>query len=132
MNLLAMTRLTGNILLIVGIFLLTMFIVWGKAIMPFHVVIVGALALAGGIAQFIVSVLRPKEIKPAWDEQSVASHRGSYQFGYWSALIGFWALFIYSQVFNTNLDGSFLWMGIVLMGAPSVWMVIATILGRAG
>ncbi|WP_175498458.1 hypothetical protein [Sulfitobacter marinus] len=132
MNLLAITRLTGNILLIAAVLLLTIMMFWGTAIAPFHVIVIGALALLGGVAQFMVSVMRPRDIKPAWDEQSVASHRGSYQFGYWSALIGFWALFLYSRVSNTEVDSSFLWVGVILMGAPSLWMIIATFLGRAG
>jgi len=125
MNLLTLTRLACNILLISAGALLLVLALSGWVIGPLHLFYLGALAVAGGFVQFVMSVLRPKTIKPAWDEQTVASHRGAYQFGYWAALICFWVFLA------ADVSGALLWTGIILVCAPSIWMAIATLSGRA-
>jgi len=126
MNLLTIARLASNIALVLGAVLLFSFVLLGRELEARHLLAFGALALAGGVLQFIVSLFRPKSIRPAWDEQTVASHRGSYQFGYWAALVGFWGLFAF------GVPEAFLITGIILICAPSVWMTVATLTGRAG
>lgn len=126
MNLLTITRLVCNLMLSAGAALLILYAISGRALEPTHLLAIGVLALAGGGAQFVVSIIRPRTIRPAWDEQTVASHRGSYQFAYWIALIGFW-IFLAADV-----QSAFLWTGVILICAPSVWMAIATLMGRAG
>ena len=132
MNALSTTRFSANVLLgLAGALLLVAALV-GKAPLPGWVLTIGAIALFGGVAQFIASVLSPKSIRPAWDEQTVASHRGSYQFGYWMALLAFWLFFALTQLGNLDPQTAFLWLGPVLIITPSVWMIIATLTGRAG
>ncbi len=126
MNLLTLTRLVCNIMLLIAAVGFLGLALAGQAPQFVYLLILGALAVLGGCAQFAVSVLRPRSIQPAWDEQTVAAHRGSYQFGYWAALLGFWTLLI------TGNSDDFIWLGVVLVCAPSVWMVVATMMGRAG
>lgn len=130
MNLLTLTRLLCNIALMIGAIALLVLALIGQPIRPVHLWAFGALAVLGGAIQFAVSVLRPKTIRPAWDEQTVAAHRGSYQFGYWAALIGFWGLLASGG--SGGSSGGFLWLGVVLICAPSAWMVLETLRGRAG
>ena len=126
MNLLTIARLASNIALVLGAILLFSFVLLGRELNAAYLIAFGALALAGGVLQFIVSLFRPKSIRPAWDEQTVASHRGSYQFGYWATLVGFWCLFA------LGVPEAFLIIGIILICAPSAWMAVATLIGRAG
>lgn len=132
MNLLTLTRLGGNFLVLGAAGAFVVSAIAGGSVQPWQVAVMGALALLGGLAQMLVSIVRPKTIKPAWDEQTVASHRGSYQFGYWAALIGFWCLLGLSQFAGIDLGIAFVWLGVILLSAPSAWMVVSTLLGRAG
>ena len=94
--------------------------------------VLGGFALLGGIAQFIVSILWPDNIKPTWDEQNVAAHKGAYQFGYWVALLAFWVLALLVQLQVITAAVAFLCLAPILIAAPSLWMVTATLMGRAG
>lgn len=132
MNLLSTTRMASNITLIIAVAAIAVFAVLGGSVEPYLIVILGGIAVIGGIVQFAVSILRPGTIKPTWDEQNVASHRGSYQFGYWSALIGFWVFLALNHWLAVDFGTAFLWMGVILVSIPSIWMALATILGRAG
>ncbi|MES0808420.1 hypothetical protein ABLO27_02980 [Roseibium sp. SCPC15] len=132
MNALTLTRLAANLLLVCGIAGVLFSIAVGVPIESGYIIGLGAVAILGAVAQFVVSIFRPRAIRPSWDEQTVASHRGSYQFGYWAALIGFWVLFFLSQSRGLEASEALLWIGAVLICAPSVWMAIATFRGRAG
>ncbi|MEM9630120.1 MAG: hypothetical protein AAGA50_02255 [Pseudomonadota bacterium] len=132
MNALTLTRLSANLLLVFGIAAVIVSILAGYPIEARYIIGLGAVAVLGAVTQFAVSIIKPRAIRPSWDEQTVASHRGSYQFGYWAALIGFWALFFLSQSRGVDANEALLWIGAVLICAPSVWMAIATFRGRAG
>lgn len=132
MNLLSTARLLANITLLILVAAILVFAMSGGPMQPNVLLVLGGVALFGGLVQFLVSALKPETIRPTWDEQNVASHRGAYQFGYWAALIGFWVVFAVNHWLAVDLESAFLWMGVILVSAPSAWMAMATILGRAG
>ncbi|NVK33182.1 MAG: hypothetical protein HWE23_01805 [Rhodobacteraceae bacterium] len=132
MNLLSTTRLAVNTTLVVAAAAITVFAVLGGSIESRSLILLGGIAVLGAIAQFAVSIVSPGTIRPTWDEQNVAAHRGSYQFGYWLALIGFWVFLGLNHWLAVDLETAFLWMGVILVSIPSVWMVLATLFGRAG
>lgn len=125
MNPLATTRLAANLL--VTAFGLGLLALYGftNTISSELVLWLGGLAILGGLSQFIVSVISPRSIRPAWDEMAAATHRGAYQFGYWCAVLGFWLFFFLTQYFETSLKGALLALGILLICAPSAWMAVA-------
>lgn len=132
MNILATTRLGANIALAGFLTVFTAMLIIGGSVDLRWVWAAGALAIAGSVAQFAVSVLRPRAIATAWDEQSVAAHRGSYQFGYWTALMGFWGLIILVHMGRIEPMQALIILGPVLAAAPSLWMIGASWSGRAG
>ena len=127
MNPLAFTRLAANLLVaafgagLLGIYAFT------QAVTAELVLWLGGLAVLGGLSQFIVSMIYPRSIRPAWDEMAVASHRGAYQFGYWCAVVAFWIIFFSTQSTATNTEGALLALGVLLICAPSAWMAAATL-----
>ncbi len=132
MNTLTVARFTTNLLIGGAGVALFVYAILGTPSFPAWILIIGAIAVLGGVAQFVASILYPKTIRPAWDEQTVASHRGSYQFGYWMALIAFWLLFGLTQWGEVEAQTAFLWLGPILIATPSIWMIVATLSGRAG
>ncbi len=132
MNVLTKARLAGNLLLALAVLALGAAVLTGREISPTWIWALGALAIAAGVIQFIVSVAFPRSIRPAWDEQTVASHRASYQFGYWAGLIAFWGLFAGVQGGAVDAETALLWLAPILIAAPSLWMAGATAAGRAG
>lgn len=132
MNTLSTTRFGANLLVGGAAIAVLCAGLIGAAVSPIWILSIGALAVVGAIAQIAASILRPAAIRPAWDEQAVASHRGSYQFGYWVALVAFWVFFVLTQWGGLDPQTAFLWMGPILIAAPSAWMIIATFAGRVG
>ena len=132
MNPLAMTRMIANLALVVT--MLSSFIAafLGHGVSPIWVWLTASVAIAGGVAQFLVSIIRPSSIRPAWDEQVVASHRASLQFGYWTALLLYFVLFLLTQLGSLGFGTAFLLLAPILSAAPSVWMLGAAMIGRAG
>ena len=127
MNPLAITRLAANLMVSAfGVGLLGVYVIT-QAVTPELVLWLGGLALLGGLSQFMVSVIFPRSIRPAWDEMVVASHRGAYQFGYWCTVIAFWVFFFLTQYSTMKLDGALLTLGVLLVCAPSVWMAVAAL-----
>ncbi len=94
--------------------------------------IIGGVGIGGALAQFAVSVLAPRAIRPAWDEQVVRSHAGSHAFGYWMTLATFLALFVATQAGWLPAEAAFYWLAPVLAAAPSLYMLGASLAGRAG
>lgn len=92
---------------------------------------IGIVAVGGALAQFAVSVLVPGAIRPAWDEQVVRSHAGSHAFGYWMTLAVFLGLFLATEAGWVAPEAAFFWLAPVLAAAPSVYMLGASLLGRA-
>ncbi len=131
-NPLTVTRLAANIGLVGVLLAFGVAAVTGNAGGSFWTWMIGGVAITGAVAQFLVSMIWPKAIRPAWDEQVVASHKAALQFGYWTALCGFVILFGLTQF--AGLDGgvAFLLMAPILAAAPSVWMIGAAMAGRAG
>jgi hypothetical protein len=99
---------------------------------PVWVWLIGLTAIAGAVAQFVISILRPKATAAAWDEQVTASHRASLQFGYWTALTAFVVLFAMTRTDHVSPELAFYLLAPVLGAAPSLWMVGASLAGRAG
>ncbi len=131
-NPLALTRFLANAALVIIMLAFVLAILLNDAISPYWVWMIGGVAIGGAIAQFIVSILAPKSIRPAWDEQVVASHRASLQFGYWMALGTFLILFLLTQFGTLDASIAFFAMAPILGAAPSVWMMGAALAGRAG
>ncbi len=132
MNPLATTRMIANLALVVTMFSLFFAAVLGYGASPNWVWLTAVVAIAGGVAQFLISILRPASIRPAWDEQVVASHRAALQFGYWSVLISYAVLFILTQSGAVSGGTAFLLLAPMLGAAPSLWMLGAAMAGRAG
>jgi len=132
MNNLTKVRLASNVVLVAAAGGLLLAMLRETETGPEWVLALAAAAILGGVAQFLVSVLQPKAIRPAWDEQTVATHRASYQFGYWAALVAFWSVFLVQLWRDTDPSGTFVVIGVILVAAPSLWMAIATFAGRAG
>lgn len=132
MNSLTNARLASNVLLVAAAATVLVSSIFAGSIKPNFLLAMGAVAVLAGLGQFVVSIIRPNAIKPAWDEQTVASHKASYQFGYWSALIGFWMCLAMNHWFGLDLSAAFLWLGVLLISVPSIWMIVATLSGRAG
>ncbi len=132
MNPLATTRMIANLALVVTMLSLFTAAFLGQGASPIWVWLTVSVAIAGGVAQFLVSVLRPSSIRPAWDEQVVASHRASLQFGYWAALLLYFLLFMLTQFGSLSLGTAFLLVAPMLGAAPSMWMLGAAMMGRAG
>lgn len=132
MNPLATTRMIANLALVVTMLSLFTAAFLGQGASPIWVWLTVSVAIAGGVAQFLVSVLCPLSIRPAWDEQVVASHRASLQFGYWAALLLYFLLFMLTQFGSLSLGTAFLLVAPMLGAAPSMWMLGAAMMGRAG
>lgn len=127
MNPLAITRLAANLMVTAfGVGLLGVY-AFTQDVTAELVLWLGGLAVLGGLSQFMVSVIYPRSIRPAWDEMAVASHRGAYQFGYWCAVLAFWIFFFSTQYSTMNLEGALLALGILLICAPSAWMAVAAL-----
>jgi len=92
----------------------------------------GGIAIAGAVVQFVASFLYSPAIRPAWDEQVVQTHTGSYAFGYWMLLLAFLALFLATQFAGLSTETAFLLLAPILAATPSIYMIVATIRGRAG
>ncbi len=92
---------------------------------------IGGVAVAGALVQFAVSVLFPRAIRPAWDEQVVRTHVGSHAFGYRMPLVAFLGLFLATQAGWLAADTALYWLAPVLVAAPSVYMLVAAPAGRA-
>lgn len=132
MNALTWARLAANAVLTLGLFVMLAAILLNGPVSMSWVWALGGFALVGGLAQFVVSILKPGSIKPTWDEQNVAAHKGAYQFGYWAALLAFWVLVLLLQLQVITAAVAFLSLAPILIAAPSLWMVAATLMGRAG
>lgn len=91
----------------------------------------GAVAVAGAVLQFAVSVLAPGAIRPAWDEQVVRVHAGSHAFGYWMTLLAFLALFLATRAGWLPVEVAFYWLAPVIAAAPALYMLVAGLIGRA-
>ncbi|MFQ1699235.1 hypothetical protein ACJ5NV_01435 [Loktanella agnita] len=131
-NPLALTRFCANAALVAVLLAFLVTIPAGYGDQSFWAWLIGAIAIGGAIAQFIVSIFAPRSIRPAWDEQVVASHRASLQFGYWMALCAFVVLFLLTQFGSLSAASAFFAMAPILAAAPSVWMIGAALAGRAG
>ncbi|HCQ64582.1 MAG TPA: hypothetical protein DIU07_05105 [Rhodobacteraceae bacterium] len=90
----------------------------------------GGVAVAGALAQFAVSVLFPRAIRPAWDQQVGRTHAGAHGFGYWMTLVVFLGLLLATQAGWLTADTAFYWLAPVLAAAPSVYMLVASLAGR--
>ena len=102
----------------------------GQEIGPLPTLFFGG--LAGAAAQFVVSILRPSDIRPSWDEQVQASHRASLVFGYWITLATFLVFLALVLADVMSVDLAFYALGFPLGFAPAVWMLGAHLAGRAG
>lgn len=132
MNPLATTRMIANLALVMIMLILFIAALLGHGATPIWVWLTASVAVAGGVVQFFVSILRPSSIRPAWDEQVVASHRAALQFGYWAALMLYALLFLLTQFGSLSPGTAFLLLAPILGAAPSVWMLGAAMMGRAG
>lgn len=127
MNPLAIARLAANLMVAAfGLALLSVYAIT-QNITAELVVWLGGIAVLGGVAQFVVSAIYPRSIRPTWDEMAVASHRGAYQFGYWCAIVAFWIFFFSTQYSTMKLEGALLALGVLLISAPSAWMAVAAL-----
>lgn len=92
---------------------------------------IGGVAVAGAVVQVAVSVLVPRAIGPAWDEQVVRTHAGAHAFGYWMTLLAFLALFLAVRFGWIGAEAAFYWLAPVLAAAPALYMLVASLMGRA-
>ena len=134
MNIVALTRFIGNLAIAVG-FTAILFVV-----MPLFpqvsgttwAVLLFGIAALGILAQFAAAMLRPKDAKAAWDEQSAASNRASYVFGYWCVMLVFLIFLAAVLADALSAEAAFLWMSFPLALGPTTYMVWAFLKGRAG
>lgn len=133
MNPLALARLDANISLVLVFmaFLAAMYLGSGK-VSDNWAWIIGGVALAGAVGQFVVSVIWPKSVRPAWDEQVIETQRAANSFGFFMTLAVFLVFLI--LVINDMMrpDLAFYLIGAPLGIAPAIWMIVAHFQGRAG
>lgn len=131
-NPLASARLAANAALVAVLLAFVVRLLFGAPGDPAPWVwVIGGVALGGALLQFAVSVLWPRSIRPAWDEQVVRVHAGSHAFGYWMALAAFLGLFAAVRAGWIEAEAAFYWLAPVLAAAPSLYMLVASLRGRA-
>nr|WP_320141228.1 hypothetical protein [uncultured Cohaesibacter sp.] len=127
MNPLTITRLVANLTVTAsGVGLLGVY-AFTQHFTAELVLWLSGLAVLGGLSQFMISVIYPRSIRPAWDEMAVASHRGAYQFGYWCAVVAFWIFFFLTRYSKLKQEGALLALGVLLISAPAAWMAVAAL-----
>ena len=133
MNPLTLARLISNaaIVLVITAFLVTIALNDGAQRVPWFWII-GGTAAFGAILQFTVSILRPKAIATAIDEQVRASEIGSHSFGYWISLAVFLIFLVLVMQDMLSAQLAFFLLGAPLGAAPALYMLIAHVRGRAG
>jgi len=131
-NVLSLTRLVSNAAVVAVLCAFLAALAFGNPDGRGWAWIIGATALAGAAAQFVVSILRPSDIRPSWDEQVQASHRASLVFGYWITLATFLVFLALVLADVMSVDLAFYALGFPLGFAPAVWMLGAHLAGRAG
>lgn len=133
MNPVTLARLGANIslILVVLAFLAAMYLGSGK-VSDGWAWIIGGVALAGAVGQIVASVIWPKSVGPAWDEQVIETQRTANSFGFFITLAMFLVFLI--LVINDMMrpDLAFYLMGAPLGIAPAIWMIVAHLQGRAG
>ncbi len=134
MNIVAVTRFLGNLLVSVGFVVVILLAmpgfpgvsgwVWVALLLGF--------VLVSGIAQLVVMGLRPQEAKTANDEQVALSNKDSYLFGYWCVMVVFLVLLGFVLTDRLSATQAFFFLGLPLGIGPSIYMVFAFLRGRAG
>lgn len=94
--------------------------------------ILGVTVGAGIAGQIATSLIWRRGLEAAWDELVQASHAASYVFGYWAVMATFLTIYALVEADVMSAEAAFFWLAPVLGAAPSAWMLLASLRGRAG
>ncbi len=134
MNVVAWARFIGNLAIAAGVMgiLFVMMPLFPEVSGRVWTTVLFAIVGLGIVAQLVAAIARPGEAKAAWDEQSEASNRASYVFGYWCVMALFLAFLAAVFMGRMSAETAFFFMSLPLAIGPSVYMVWAFLRGRAG
>ena len=133
MNIIPTTRFSLHIICSVVVLAVLSLLLFAPALIPEGTgLFVTAISLLGAAILGVLALLRPKDTEIANDELARMSEKTSYAFGYYVSLVVFLIFLVCTFTGQLDAKAAFYFMAFPLAAAPSIYMVVAYLRGRAG